>query len=122
MPALLETANLSKRFARGGAIRLIGRRPAPPSMVYAVDDVNLTIERGETVGLVGESGCGKSTLVRLLARLIDPSDGDISFAGRSIGGSPARRFARSQDRTRIQMVFQDATDSLNPRLTGFDAM
>jgi oligopeptide/dipeptide ABC transporter ATP-binding protein len=78
--------------------------------------------RGETVGLVGESGCGKSTVVRLIARLIDVSDGSIRFDGEEIGGVPARHFSRAPQRAQIQMVFQDATDSLNPRFTAFRAI
>jgi oligopeptide/dipeptide ABC transporter ATP-binding protein len=74
------------------------------------------------VGLVGESGCGKSTLARLLARLHDPTDGRIVFDGADIGALPAARFARSPERARIQMVFQDPTDSLNPRFTAEEAI
>ena len=99
-----------------------GWRRAAASSLHAVDGVNLTIGEGETVGLVGESGCGKSTLVRLLARLIDPSAGTIRFDGADIGAVPARRFGRGQERAQIQMVFQDATDSLNPRFTAFRAI
>jgi oligopeptide/dipeptide ABC transporter ATP-binding protein len=91
-------------------------------MLHAVDDVSLEIRRGESVGLVGESGCGKSTLARLLARLHDPSDGRIVFDGADIGALPAARFARSPERARIQMVFQDPTDSLNPRFTAEEAI
>jgi oligopeptide/dipeptide ABC transporter ATP-binding protein len=91
-------------------------------MLHAVDDVSLEIRRGESVGLVGESGCGKSTLARLLARLHDPTDGRIVFDGADIGALPAARFARSPERARIQMVFQDPTDSLNPRFTAEEAI
>jgi oligopeptide/dipeptide ABC transporter ATP-binding protein len=90
--------------------------------LYAVDDLDLQIGRGESVGLVGESGCGKSTLVRLLARLLDPSGGRIVFDGQEIGAVPARGFARHPLRARIQMVFQDPTDSLDPRFTARDAI
>jgi len=85
------------------------------SMLHAVDDVSLHIGAGESLGLVGESGCGKSTLVRLLARLLDPSDGRIVFAGKDLAALPAAGFARAGERAAIQMVFQDPTDSLNPR-------
>ena len=91
-------------------------------MLHAVDDVSLHIGAGESVGLVGESGCGKSTLVRLLARLLDPSDGRIVFAGQELGEIRAERFARTPQRAAIQMVFQDPTDSLNPRFSAREAI
>jgi peptide/nickel transport system ATP-binding protein len=78
--------------------------------------------RGETVGLVGESGCGKSTIVRLIARLLDVTEGSILFDGAEIGNVPARRFGVAPQRVHIQVVFQDATDSLNPRFTAFRAI
>src|SRR5260221_2712107 len=92
------------------------------ALLHAVDDVSFGIGEGESVGLVGESGCGKSTLVRLVTRMLDPTDGDIIYRGRNIGFIPARRFASTQFRPKIQMVFQDPTDSLNPRHTAFDAI
>ncbi len=107
---LLDVAELSRRF------------PAGRRQVHAVDDVRFTLRRGEALGLVGESGCGKSTLVRMLARLLDPSEGIIRFDGRELTQSPARRFARDPDRARIQVVFQDAGDSINPRYTAADAI
>jgi len=111
--ALLDVDRLHKRFP------VAGRRG---SLLHAVDDVTLHISRGESLGLVGESGCGKSTLVRLLARLIDPSEGRILFDGEDIGSVPARSFARTPQRARVQMVFQDPTDSLNPRHTAREAI
>ncbi len=126
MKPLLEVLNLSKRFAVGAPPpfwqRLKrGEGPKRP-MVHSVDDVSFHIAHGETLGLVGESGCGKSTLSRLVTRLLDPTDGDIIFDGRNIGDLPARGFGRQPQRAQIQMVFQDATDSLNPRYTAFDAI
>jgi oligopeptide/dipeptide ABC transporter ATP-binding protein len=103
---LLQAESLHKRFP------VAGRRG---SMLHAVDDVSLHIGAGESLGLVGESGCGKSTLVRLLARLLDPSDGRIVFLGKDLAALPAAGFARASERAAIQMVFQDPTDSLNPR-------
>jgi len=90
--------------------------------VHAVDDVSFTIAKGETVGLVGESGCGKSTLVRALARLLDPTAGSIRFSARDLSLVAARDFAHDRDRGRVQMVFQDAGESINPRFTAFDAI
>ncbi len=110
---LLRVERLSKRFA------VAGKRGA---QLHAVDDVSLHILPGESLGLVGESGCGKSTLVRLLARLIDASSGRILFDGVDLAALPAKRFARMLQRASIQMVFQDAGDSLNPRFTARDAI
>jgi oligopeptide/dipeptide ABC transporter ATP-binding protein len=119
MIPLLELEALGKRFP-------VGRRPllnrAPRSQVHAVDQVTFTVHQGETLGLVGESGCGKSTLVRLITRLLDPSDGKIWFDRREISDVPARLFARDDGRADIQMVFQDAGESINPRFTAFDAI
>jgi oligopeptide/dipeptide ABC transporter ATP-binding protein len=84
------------------------------AQLHAVDDVSLAIMPGESVGLVGESGCGKSTLVRLLARLIDPSSGQICLAGKDLAAMSQTDFVSSADRRRIQVVFQDPTESLNP--------
>lgn len=105
---LLQVERVHKRYP------VAGRRG---SQLHAVDDVNLHIDPGESLGLVGESGCGKSTLVRLLARLHDASEGRIVFDGRDLAQQPAARFARDPARADIQMVFQDPTDSLNPRST-----
>lgn len=105
---LLVVDRLSKRFP------VAGRRGAS---LLAVDDVSFSIAAGESLGLVGESGCGKSTLVRLLARLLDGSDGRIVFDGEDLAQVKATGFARTVHRAAIQMVFQDPTDSLNPRFT-----
>ena len=113
-PVLLETIKLHKRF-------LVGKTTKGPYL-HAVDDVSIRIERGESVGLVGESGCGKSTLVRLVTRLLDVTEGAIVFNERDIGGIAAKDFAGRPERARIQMVFQDPTDSLNPRYTAFDCI
>jgi oligopeptide/dipeptide ABC transporter ATP-binding protein len=80
------------------------------------------LRRGETIGLVGESGCGKSTLVRVLARLIDATEGSIRFDEIDLAAIPASQFPRHPARSRIQMVFQDPSDSLNPRFTAFDTI
>ena len=110
---LLQVERLCKRYP------VTGRRGA---LLHAVADVSLHIAAGESLGLVGESGCGKSTLVRLLARLIDASEGRIVFDGQDLAILPAQRFARLPQRAAIQMVFQDPTDSLNPRYTARDTI
>ncbi len=115
--ALLTVQNLSKFFPTQGA-RLPFRSTHIPQ-VHAVDGVNFRILPGESVGLVGESGCGKSTLVRLITRLLDPSHGEINFDGQWISQIPRQQFPRHPLRSQIQMVFQDPTDSLNPRFTVF---
>jgi oligopeptide/dipeptide ABC transporter ATP-binding protein len=129
MPALLDVAELIKRFpvaAPGGALQGLRRRFAggadQQSQVHAVDDVSFVVAKGETVGLVGESGCGKSSLVRVLTRLLDPTSGSIRFATRDLTLIAARDFAHDRDRGRIQMVFQDSGESINPRFTAFDAI
>ncbi len=105
---LLRAEGLSKNFAaRGG---LLHRRS-----VAAVSDAGFTLERGETLGLVGESGCGKSTLARLVLHLIAPDAGRVLIEGADFThtGTDARRRLRR----RLQIVFQDALSSLNPRMT-----
>ena len=129
MTALLDAADVFKLYPAAGKAGLwtrLRRRlaggPENVPKVHAVDDVSFTIGKGETIGLVGESGCGKSTLVRALTRLIDVSEGSIKLNTRELALKPARVFARDRDRARIQMVFQDAGESINPRFTAFAAI
>ncbi|MGH2981261.1 MAG: ABC transporter ATP-binding protein, partial [Solirubrobacterales bacterium] len=106
---LLEVRHLVKHFPiKSGVLidREVGR-------VRAVDDVSLTINKGETLGLVGESGCGKSTLCRTILQLLDPTSGSVRFEGREIAGL-SRRELRPM-RREMQMIFQDPYSSLNPR-------
>jgi oligopeptide/dipeptide ABC transporter ATP-binding protein len=119
--SLLSVRGLTRQFPVKREGNLPWRR-SQPSWLYAVDSVDFSIAPGETVGLVGESGCGKSTLVRLVTRLLDPTSGEIVFAGAEVGAMPARRFAHTPQRAEIQMVFQDAGESLNPRFTAFQAI
>src|SRR5437867_1656643 len=105
---LVEIQHLKKYFPvkKGALQREVAR-------VHAVDDVTLSVRKGETIGLVGESGCGKSTLGRCIVRLLEPTDGDVVFDGRSIGRLKPR--ALRPLRREMQMVFQDPYASLNPR-------
>jgi peptide/nickel transport system ATP-binding protein len=124
---LLVVEKLVKEYPRkrpGGALaKIFARQPAPePDSFRAVDGISFTVARGESVGLVGESGCGKSTTSTMVMRLIDKSDGVIMFDGEDIGAIPAKSFAKLPLRKRIQMVFQDPTDSLNPRFTAARAI
>ncbi|MCX7694906.1 MAG: ATP-binding cassette domain-containing protein, partial [Caloramator sp.] len=100
---LLEVKNLKKYFK------------VKDGFLHAVDNVNFSINRGETLGVVGESGCGKSTTGRVVLRLIEATDGEILFEGKDI-----RKFNKNQLRDlrkEMQIVFQDPYASLNPRMT-----
>ncbi len=100
---ILEVKNLKKYFK------------TPKGMLHAVDGLNFSIDRGKTLGVVGESGCGKSTTGRVVLRLLEPTDGEIIFEGKNI-----RIFNKKQlreIRRKMQIIFQDPFSSLNPRMT-----
>ncbi|MXO79468.1 ATP-binding cassette domain-containing protein, partial [Paenibacillus sp. OT2-17] len=110
MSTLLEIRNLKKHYPikKGLFSKQVGA-------VKAVDGINLTVQQGETLAIVGESGCGKSTTGRAILRLIEPTDGEILFNGtdiRKLNTEQLRKF-----RTDMQMVFQDPFASLDPRWT-----
>jgi len=101
--ALVEALNLTKDYPREGGIARV------------VDNVSLTIRRGETLGLVGESGSGKSTVARMILRLIDPTSGSVHFNGSDV--LAARSAELRKLRRRMQIVFQDPYAALNPRMS-----
>ena len=107
---LVQIQNLTKVYPLAESIFGGGRQ----GEVRAVDDVSLTIESGETLGLVGESGSGKSTLGRLVLRLIEPTSGSIHFQGRNLLAAGRREMRRL--RRDMQIIFQDPFGSLDPRL------
>jgi len=102
---LLEVRGLVKHFSVEGT----------RETVHAVDGVDLTLGRGETLGLVGESGCGKTTVGRLVLRLLEPTAGELLLDGRDLARLPRGELRRL--RSRMQIVFQDPFSSLNPRMT-----
>ncbi len=107
---LLEAKNIVKYFPIKGGVFL-----KEIAAVKAVDGVSLTIEKGETVGLVGESGCGKTTFGRAILRLEEPTSGDIFFEGQSILTYDKKKMQALRES--MQIIFQDPFSSLNPRKT-----
>ena len=101
---LLQTVNLKKYFK-------VGQK----SWLHAVDNVNLSIDAGKTLGVVGESGCGKSTLGRTVLQLLQPTDGQVLFNGQDI--TKLSRHRMNEMRKEMQIIFQDPYASLNPRMT-----
>jgi len=101
---LLQTVNLKKYFK-------VGQK----SWLHAVDNVNLSIDAGKTLGVVGESGCGKSTLGRTVLQLLQPTDGQVLFNGEDI--TKLSRHKMNEMRKEMQIIFQDPYASLNPRMT-----
>ncbi len=103
MTALVEVKNLKKYFE------------TPRGMLHAVDDVSFSIEKGKTMGIVGESGCGKSTLGRVIIHLLDSTDGSIYFEGEDVTIVNSRKLRKLRENMKI--IFQDPYSSLNPRMT-----
>lgn len=101
--ALIEVKNLKKYFK------------TPGGNLHAVDNVSFTIERGKTLGVVGESGCGKSTLGKTMIRMTDATSGEVWFDGQEVTSMSQREF--KQMRMRMQMIFQDPYASLDPRMS-----
>jgi oligopeptide transport system ATP-binding protein len=107
---LLEATNIVKHFPIKGGVFL-----KEIAAVKAVDGVSLTIEEGETVGLVGESGCGKTTFGRAILRLEEPTSGDVFFEGQNILAYDKKKMQALREK--MQIIFQDPFSSLNPRKT-----
>ena len=101
---LIEVKNLKKYFS------------TPGGLLHAVDNVTFNIEKGKTIGIVGESGCGKSTLGKTLMRLHTPTSGDVMYKGANIATMPIKEFKKNY-RSHIQMIFQDPYASLDPRMS-----
>ncbi|WP_433628140.1 ABC transporter ATP-binding protein [Halomicrococcus sp. NG-SE-24] len=116
---LIEVENVSKLFglSQGVVDQLLGREPNP---VRAVEDVDLTINEGDIMGIAGESGCGKTTLGKLLVKLYEPTKGSVRFDGRDITELSSED--ENVFRQRVQMIFQDPFESLNPRMTVFQSV
>ena len=107
--SILETQGLARTFTRGAGLF------QKKTLVRAVDGVDLTVRRGETLAIVGESGCGKSPLARTLVRLLEPTEGQVLYEGADIAHLATRKLRKL--RKDLQFVFQDPFSCLNPRMT-----
>ena len=109
---LIETRGLTKHFVmtKGLVDRFLGKK----SMIHALDDVNLKLFKGETLGLVGESGCGKTTLGKCILRLIEPTAGEVYFKGQNMSEMDKKQMKNL--RKKMQMIFQNPFSSLDPRM------
>src|SRR6188768_2227957 len=106
---LLKIENLSKSFSISAGLF------AKPFQLRALQDINFTVKRGETLGIVGESGCGKSTLGRCILQLLSPDEGQVLWLGQDLTKLPAEEMRKR--RADLQIIFQDPLASLNPRMT-----
>ncbi|HBD64449.1 MAG TPA: peptide ABC transporter substrate-binding protein [Clostridiales bacterium] len=110
---IVEVKNLKKYFPiKSGVFK------KTTGQVKAVDDVSFSIKKGRVLGVVGESGCGKSTLGRTMLKLLDPTEGQVTFAGKNVYGMSRRELKNL--RTQMQIIFQDPYSSLNPRLPVYE--
>ncbi|NWK56827.1 ABC transporter ATP-binding protein [Verrucomicrobiaceae bacterium N1E253] len=113
----LQLDNVSTHFSAGSGIFQPKKQA---DVIKAVDNVSLSLEQGEILGLVGESGCGKSTLSRTIMQLVPATAGNITLDGQNLSDLPARQIR--QKRLDFQMIFQDPYASLNPRMTVFSTL
>ena len=118
---ILEVLNLVKKFPLRDKSSLFAKKKEENTFT-AVNGITFNLKKGESLGLVGESGCGKSTTSNMITKLLDPTSGDIILENENITAYTSKQFAAMKQRNKIQMVFQDPTDSLNPRFNAFDCI
>lgn len=118
---VLEVVDLVKKFPIGKK-SFFNFKKEKEEMFTAVNGISFTLKKGESLGLVGESGCGKSTTSSMITKLLEPTSGDIILDKENITAYTATQFSSMKQRNKIQMVFQDPTESLNPRFTAYDSI